>query len=253
MQFSKISNQFEKWVRAFFPTFLFFSLSFSSCEAATDPAVKAQADKAPAVSAANPADKKSFYRWLATEMHEQIYMRASANKNDVESWANVFSQGGSIEGVYHGMVLSTDYAKSENGRADLKVLRFFSQEMALLDNPGAKDSDPKVKEAAEKYAKENMQTSLFAQKRILGEKILSEIEKRKSDRAKLAEWYAGYASRWAKLGIDFGMKQRNDANADFHKNWAADNSLGLLQWELLNRMHRILNEYSGVVVSRPDK
>lgn len=253
MQFVKVFFQFKKWVRAFLPTFLFFSLCFSACEAATDQAAKTQADKSPAVTTANPTDKKSFYRWLATEMHEQIYMRASANKNEVESWANVFSQGGSIEGVYHGMVLSTDYAKSENGRADLKVLRFFSQEMALLDNPGAKDSDPKVKASAEKYAKENMQTSLFTQKRMLGERFLAEIEKRKSDRAKLAEWYAGYASRWAKLGIDFGMKQRNDSSADFHKNWANENSLGLVQWELLNRMHRILNEYSGVVISRPDK
>jgi hypothetical protein len=47
--------------------------------------------------------------------------------------------------------------------------------------------------------------------------------------------------------------QRNEKNEVFHFNWAKENTLGMLEWELLNREHRILNQLGGIAASTPGK
>lgn len=192
-------------------------------------------------------EKLAFHRWLISEMHQQVFGSLSASQSEVNSWANVLSQRGSIEGVYHGMVLSKEYAGLEKGKVDIRALRFFAAEMAAMDYPLLVETHEDVRKAGEAYAKEYLSSSLYTLKRILGERILTESIKRKDDPEKLAMWYASFASKWAKFGIPFGAEQRNKADEAFHFRWAKENSLGLIQWELLNRAHRILNSLGNVV------
>jgi hypothetical protein len=91
-----------------------------------------------------------------------------------------------------------------------------------------------------------MGTSLFTLKRILGEKVLQEANKRKDDKDGLAAWYASFVSRWVKIGVPFGLVQRNREDEAFHFRWAKENNLGMVQWELLNRVHRVMNSFGGL-------
>jgi len=209
----------------------------------------------PVVSGISPRERSGFYRWLVTEMQEQIFAHPLKDKSESVGWANVLSQRGSIEGVYHGFVLSTEYLNLEEAKkpADIRALRFFGLEMALLDLAYAPETDERVVSASAKYVSENLNTSLFTLKRELGERIVREADKRKSDPEKLAAWYSGIAARWAKLEVPFGLAQRNEKDEVFHFNWAKVNTLGLIEWELLNREHRIFNQLGGIAVAEPAK
>lgn len=201
----------------------------------------------------SPREKLAFYKWLVNEMKVQIFAHPVTDTYDTGGWANVLAQSGSIEGVYHGFVLSTEYGNLEQAKkaADIKALRFYGLEMALMDFPYATSTDDKVQAAAAKYVQENMNTSIFTLKKDLGERILKEAVKRKGDEEKLAAWYAAIAARWANEGVAFGLPKRNEKSEVFHFNWAKENTLGLLEWELLNREHRILNDLGGIAPAEP--
>jgi hypothetical protein len=238
------------------PTFLLLAFQLSGCDLLKPALKRTQKKDQNSESSADPSateymsqgEKFAFHRWLVNEMLEQVYAKPNTSQEAVNAWANVFSQRGSMEGVYHGMVLSTDYAALEKGRAELKAVRFFAQEMAAMDHPNNRDSDDVVKATAEKYAKENMGQSLFTLKRLLGDRVIQESNSRKADKDRLATWYANFVGRWAGAGVSFGMPQRDKADEAYHFKWAKDNNLGMLQWELLNRVHRVLNAYGGIPV-----
>lgn len=202
----------------------------------------------------SPREKLAFHRWLVTEMQEQIFARPVRDGSAAAGWANVLSQRASIEGVYHGIILSTEYAALENGKpSDIKALRFFGNEMALLDFPAATEDDPRVKDAAARYLKDSMRWPIYTLKREMGERILREADQRKADPEKLAAWFAGIAARWAKHDVNFGLPQRNNKDEIFHFQWAKENTLGMIQWELLNRAHRILNQLGGIAINPTGK
>lgn len=216
----------------------------TSSQGSNDPQKEMSAD--PSNTMMTKGEVFAFHRWLVKEMQEQILVRPANNDQDINGWANVLSQRGSIEGVYHGFVLSAEYNSKETGKPAIKAVRFFAQEMAAFDYPNAKDGDPELTKAAEKYAVENMATPLFTMKRLLGDRILKESIARKNDKERLASWYSGFVGRWSKAGVLFGHKQRDTGTEAYHYRWALDNNLGMIQWELLNRMHRIMNNYGGL-------
>jgi hypothetical protein len=250
------SNKRAECLRAF-PLFLFLAFGFSGCDQLAQLGLSVPSAKKPVATAPNtsaePAgnmmtagERFNFYRWLVKEMQEQILARPATDNAQINNWAGVLAQQGSLEGVYHGFVLSTDYGALEKGRADLKALRFFASEMAALEFPLLPDSDPKVVEASERYAKDHMGDSLFTLKRLLGERILEASVKHKGDPERLANWYAPLAAKWSKMGVPLGAEQRSRTDEAFHFRWATDNNLGLVQWELLNRAHRIMNFLGGL-------
>lgn len=246
----------KRWaVLIWAPTFLFLVATLVGCDLkeifrpqggppkALDPK-SGTAEPAGSIMTAN--EKFKFHRWIVSEMQEQIFARANSAETDINGWANVLSQRGSIEGVYHGLVLSSEYGAMEKGRPTAKAVRFFAQEMAALDHPNSNDAVDEVRVSREKYAKENMNTPLFTLKKILGEKILNETNSRKNDRVGLAAWYSSFAARWTKTGVSFGLPQRDKSDEAFHFKWANDNNLGMIQWELLNRVHRVMNAYGDI-------
>lgn len=245
-----------------FPLFLLLGLTLCGCDQLAKLGLESPAKKKEASAiqqtSAEPAGKLmtagerfNFYRWLVKEMQEQILGRAASDNAQINNWAGVLAQHGSLEGVYHGFVLSVEYQALEQGRADLKALRFFAASMAALDFPLLPDSDPKVTEASERYAKDHMADSLFTLKRLLGERVLEASVKEKADAERLANWYAPLAAKWSRIGIPLGQAQRMRPEETFHFRWATENNLGLVQWELLNRVHRIMNALGGLPPINP--
>ena len=192
-----------------------------------------------------PRERQGFYRWLITEMHEDIYqtpVQDAKSIKDVLTWVNVLDQGGSIEGVYHGMILTPKYRALERGRASLAAIRFFAEQLAMLKLEQS-TPDENTKKLTQEYGQRLLNMPLYTLKRELGERMFTKITKLKGNQEKLADWFANLTVYLAGKNVPFGMEQRNRADINFHKQWAMNNNLGLLQWETLNRMHRILNYY----------
>lgn len=189
----------------------------------------------------SPQDKVRFYRWLFQEMHQQIFQSKPETAEDERGWLNILNQGASIEGVYHGLVLSTTYRAKEVGATTPGAIRYFASEAILL-RANKSALEPAQQAQYDSLVSQTLSTSLFTLKRELGELILREIEKRKGNRAELAEWFGRFAARASTKGVDLGMAQRSNPDMDYHRAWATKNSIGLIQWEALNRAHRILNQ-----------
>ncbi len=189
-------------------------------------------------------DRQRFYSWIAREMVQQVFLQEPKSNGEVASWANVLLQGGSIEGIYHGLVLSNDYSNLERGTASVKAVRFFASETVALKDLSLDQKE--FESRSSRLVQENINASLFSLKRQMGEQVLQEINVRKKDKVAFADWYAKIVLRWNDQGISFGLAERNKADFDFHKNWALNHPMELVEWELLNRVHRIFNQLSGI-------
>ncbi len=82
---------------------------------------------------------------------------------------------------------------------------------------------------------------LFTLKRILGDEALRLVSEKAADPRALSQWYSTWAAQMAGRGVDFGHEKRNLAVTDFHRDWAQGASPDRIAWEVLNRLHRILN------------
>lgn len=216
---------------------------------------KSEIGKKPAegTSISTPKEKLAFFEWLLREIYQQVSPGRPVSRGELNSWLNVVSQGASIEGVYHGIILSKEYGMLEKGTASLAAVRFFSEDMAFISLPDGKTvKDPEYKKLSQSYAKQFSMASIYTLKREMGESILHQMEVRKDDREKLSKWFADVAIRWNSQNVSFGLQQRNDSDWEFHHKWAKENKFGLVQWELLNRAHRILNFHGNLIaISAP--
>lgn len=207
----------------------------------------------------SPKERRQMRKLFLSEIYEHVYARKFTDKESFIKWMNVLEQGASVEGVYRGLVLSREYAQMERGRTTAEALDLFASEMAILalfrDGKNAKyfdSEDGKKKLAGIKAAlTAKFETrSLFTLKRVLGEEILAYIEVLKSNRESLVEWYAVTTVRWNGYGVDFGMEQRNKPDKQYHARWASGHSLGRIQWEVLNRLHRLFNRLGRILYAK---
>lgn len=206
-----------------------------------------------------PKERLAIQKTFLSEIYEQVFARKFSDKEEYARWINVLGQGASVEGVYRGLVLSTNYAQLEQGKTTSKALDFFVSEMVqLLFSRAGKSvtniSAPAMVEKEEKLRAEILtayeQRSLFTLKRVLGEEVLAYIETIKNDRNELAKWYAETTVRWNQLGVDFGIKQRNSTDKIYLEQWARSNSLGRIQWETLYRLHRLFNNLGNILYGK---
>ena len=233
---------------------------FSACDklpffksASDGPAVTEEKERGleeiDAAEVLTPNERKRINRQFLREMYEQVYAKRLTDLAFYSSWMNVLEQGASIEGVYRGLTLSDSYRALERGTVSKEARDFFAREVAYLEvlkNPKLRSES----ELAKELAKSAEKLPLFTLKRVLGEKVLEAIELRKSDRAAVAELYANLVMRWFDSGVDFGFKQRNLQDRDFHHSWALRNSRGRVQWEILNRLHRVMNHHGRILYGR---
>ena len=107
------------------------------------------------------------------------------------------------------------------------------------------------KEKVEAYAALFQTASIFTLKRLFCEEAIKVIESKESSPEALIAWYGQWAASIATRKVDFGIPMRNKSDEEFHKNWArtvlsTDKVAGVdrLTWEVLNRIHRVLNASS---------
>ena len=194
-----------------------------------------------------PNEQRRLNRAFIKEIYEHVYARSLVDARQFNEWMNVLTQGASIEGVYRGLTLSDQYRALERGVVSKGARLFFAAEAAYLK----KRIDPKLRQdqLEAEIAKASEKASLFTLKRVLGEKVLEAVELNKSDRAAMAQLYSDLVMRWFIVDVDFGVHQRNSRDRDFHLDWARKNSRGRIQWELLNRLHRVMNHLGKIVVT----
>lgn len=213
---------------------------------------------------------------LLHEIITVVFLKQPTDKTEFGSLVNTLNQGASLEGIYNGFVHSSVYRKSEllSEKASPQTLQAFSQELAALEilfseptlfnSEAAKPlpvldptdlSSPvleKVKKTNEEkrneiqLAQEYQETfhgaPFFTLKRILGDEAIKLIRLKKDSAQDLSDWYGKWTERMASKNVDFGLPQRNKSDGRFHGNWARSAPWDRVEWEVLNRLHRYLNQ-----------
>jgi hypothetical protein len=92
-----------------------------------------------------------------------------------------------------------------------------------------------------KYTVDFSGASIYTLKRVLGDEMLRLVDEKSKDPKALQTWYGAWVVRMCEKNVDFGLPLRNKADAAFHAQWAATADADHLLWEVLNRVHRVLN------------
>lgn len=82
----------------------------------------------------------------------------------------------------------------------------------------------------------------YTLKRVLAEEGLRKLDELASSPGELGQWYAAWVIRLSSTPVDFGLEQRKKPDFDFHFNFSQKMSLDRVKWEVLNRLHRLLND-----------
>ncbi len=194
------------------------------------------------------------------EMFVVVFMREPKDRSEFGNWVDTLNQGASLEGVYNGLTHSEDYRRLEktSPKASEKAVKAFREEITLLE------IELSIPTQLENFGL----ASLFTLKRVLSDEALkvlaaknnvnkaalavngavvpaanpSSAKNEESPRVKLAGWYSKWAVHMAQKNVDFGVALRNKPDEAFHFKWATEVSEDQIVWEVLNRLHRILNE-----------
>jgi len=210
------------------------------------------------------------------EMLSVVTLHPPVDATRFGGMVDTLNQGASLEGIYNGLVHSANYRSREEGHygSSSEALEFFAGELAQLETgfPKPREFDGSAarplamidpldvspgktvkpvmnlegvrdpKELALAYRKHFAGASVFVLKRVLGDEALRLMALKQAQGPKaLAEWYADHAARTAELKIDFGLRLRNRADRAWHLKWAETAEVDRLEWEVLNRLHRIVN------------
>ncbi len=96
--------------------------------------------------------------------------------------------------------------------------------------------------AEQRYLQIFIGASIYTMKRVLGDSALRVMEVKREYTEKFALWYGKWVLRICGRNVDFGLGLRNKADEQFHYKWALAAAPDRLQWEVLNRLHRVLND-----------
>jgi hypothetical protein len=214
---------------------------------------------APQVNPAEEEAKKKLYEstQLLHEMFQVVLLREPYGPEEFGMYVNTLSQGGSLEGIYNGIVNSDYYHKLEGTPAPAypATVKVFAQLISPMQRELAKTkfhpsdlgANPPFDVA--QYEKLYAKASFFELKRYLGNEAMKVVEAKlgKGDsREELAKWYADWVVQMSTQMVDFGIPLRNRADQAFHHDWVmalkADVVSDRVIWEVLNRVHRTLNE-----------
>lgn len=216
---------------------------------------------------------------ILQEMLKVVFLEEVQDRSTFGSLVDSLNQGGTLEGIYNGLVHSTRYASLERDSkgASATALERFTTEMAwlvrefespttfdLLADPVRAiatsavaptlrqedplllkwhDPDPENVASLKKfYGEAFVGRSLYLLKRILGDEALKVVETRKGNAVGLATWYSHWVAHIQSYGVDLGLAARKNPDREFHYQWALKAGYDRVIWEILNRLHRVLNE-----------
>ncbi len=98
-------------------------------------------------------------------------------------------------------------------------------------------------ELRDRYIRQFVGSSVFTLKRVLSDEALKVVSEKSQYHEKLALWYSKWVMRVLQRNIDFGIPLRNKFDENFHYKWAIENADDRIRWEILNRLHRLINEF----------
>ena len=90
-----------------------------------------------------------------------------------------------------------------------------------------------------------LEANLFTMKRVLCTEVFKVFAAKKQSRPDLASWFGKWAARVAGRGVDFQYEERNSTDPQTYDDWAFGATTDRIQWEVLYRLHRLLNVSEG--------
>ncbi|MEO5970768.1 MAG: hypothetical protein ABIQ95_12650 [Bdellovibrionia bacterium] len=203
-----------------------------------DPAVRPEVSATPTEEAlsSSAAKKAKANSEIFHEMFVVIFMREPKDRSEFGNWVDTLNQGASLEGIYNGLTHSEDYRNLEktSPKASERAVKVFREEVTFLE--------------AELPTPTQLGNfglaSIFLLKRVLSDEALKVIASKNAvaKNPGLAAWYAKWAVHMTQRNVDFGVTLRNKADEAFHLKWATEVSEDQIVWEVLNRLHRVLND-----------
>lgn len=193
---------------------------------------------------ASPEALKVFAAELA-ELEAELPVQTEFTEKSALPLASTVQPG--LEGEGSGQAVAAP------GSEGVSVVEFGkkaepSAASAAVASPASESMTPASptpfdKAAAEpKYRQLFIGASVYTMKRVLGDEALRVVEVKREYPEKFALWYGKWVVRICGRDVDFGVGLRNKADEQFHYNWALKASPDRLQWEVLNRLHRVLND-----------
>lgn len=211
---------------------------------------------------------------ILKEMYLEVLQKEPKDLEEFSGFRDAMVQGATFEGIYNGFTHSSNYRRLEVNHpgASLNAVRIFAEELEILErellektvfnsksalplpkfiNPALSYSRRESVEhgGAQKgeasiayYTRLFYMASIFTLKRVLGDEAMKVIDLKRVNRDELARWYGNWATRLVERQVDFGLPLRNKPDAEFHYQWAMSASEDLLRWEVLNRLHRLMNK-----------
>lgn len=243
------------------------------------PSPAAPEDPALGASAQRAQENRELLREVFSIVLVRDPMSPSANagyRAQFVGLLHTLNQGASLEGVYNGLTHSSAYRELElrgaaasdaevlafarllagleealpaatvfdsSSARPLKILSF--EELANPTGSPAPAPSPSALAAAsvspERYAEIFKGATRYTLKRVAGDEALKVIAAKKASPGALAAWYGKWVLAANAFGVDFGIPLRHHGEEEFHRRWANEAPLDRLTWEVLTRVHRILN------------
>jgi hypothetical protein len=187
---------------------------------------------------------------MSVVLGERVFVQ-TLDRAAFGDWVDSLNQGMSLEGAYRGIVYGERYRQLEAAQMSASdtcrqmfdaTLRAFST--AAMETAGV--------EHARGGALRGM--GAYALKRELGEQAMGWVEKMSGRPGALEAWFGrfavGAAEAAGRAGVDFGVGLRMRGDFEFHRAWAAGvlarGEKDRVVWEVLTRVHRLMNRGCGV-------
>ncbi|MBY0470272.1 hypothetical protein K2X30_03825 [bacterium] len=127
---------------------------------------------------------------------------------------------------------------------EVRVIEY--QKKRLSERTAARKAAAGKAQGAEELEKIFKTASIYTLKRYLASQALRVIRQKSTQANKspeiLAQWYSHWVAHLVKnRKVDFGLELRNRPEEEFHFKWAMEADTDILTWEVLNRVHRLLN------------
>lgn len=199
------------------------------------------------------------------ELYKVVLQREVRSEEEFQKNMHVMDQGAHFEGIYNGLVHSSEYKSLEKGVASVSAVKVYADLMTqvLLDQKydplkivkpetkplliaGEEIKPPQPTELERESLKAEIERDaitkpFYALKRRLGEEVIKTIELKREYREKMATWYGRFTVSLNKRGVDFGVPERNKLDEYPYYKWALDAAEDRVRWECLNRVHVLMN------------
>lgn len=187
---------------------------------------------------------------MLQEVYRVVFGTEITDRAEFGALVNALNQGASLEGMYNGFMSGERYRALVQGQgpANAATLKVFSAAMKDFVSPT---------KSAEELERSFAGRNFFELKKDLGEQAQLFLSDKKTDPIVYAAWYSAWAAGMAAKGVDFGIPRRNSADSEFHRQWAMEmiksNQEDKILWEILNRLHRIMNASFNSQNNNPTK